>query len=66
MTIIVNGKPITIDSRSNCQDLIMKYNLQPDQLVVEINEKVIPKEKWKDHQLFENDQVELIQFVGGG
>ncbi len=44
----------------------MKYNLQPDQLVVEINEKVIPKEKWKDHQLFENDQVELIQFVGGG
>ena len=47
-------------------DLLIKYNLNIDEVIVIINDKIVKKSEFKNFILKEGDIVELINFVGGG
>ena len=66
MIIKINGKDATVDGLTNLTDLIFGKGLVPDHIVIEHNFRIIPKEEWADIRLEENDNIEIISFVGGG
>lgn len=66
MIIKINGKDAKVDGLTNLTDLISGKELVPDHIVIEHNSRIIPKEEWADIRLKENDNIEIISFVGGG
>ena len=66
MIIKINGKDTMVDGFTNLTDVITNKRLVPDHIVIEYNFRIIPKEEWADIKLKENDNIEIISFVGGG
>jgi len=66
MYITCNGKQQLIDNTTTLYDLLRDLDLSPATIVVEINKKIIDRDQYETLPLSEDDQVELIRFVGGG
>ncbi len=66
MVIRINGKDETIDRPKNIMELIVGKGLVPEHIVVEHNFRIALKDEWFDIRLEENDNIEIISFVGGG
>ncbi len=66
MDIVLNNKPHSIEERSSLHDLLKNLKLNPDNVVTELNLKIIKKDKRKDTTLKKGDRVEIITFMGGG
>lgn len=47
-------------------DFICKKGMDPESIVIEHNFNVLKREEWKNVQLKENDNLEILGFVGGG
>lgn len=65
MKITVNSKPEEIES-CTIKDYITMKDLNPGSLVVEYNMNIVKKDEWGNVTLKENDNLELLSFVGGG
>ncbi|QQY80239.1 sulfur carrier protein [Keratinibaculum paraultunense] len=63
--MIVNGKNIDLPQQITINELIEKLNLSVDTIVVEVDGKIIDKDKYSK-KLNNNNKVEIISFVGGG
>lgn len=66
MNITVNGKPFASSDTLTVKELLDRRSLDNNQVVVEVNEVIIPREDFAGHDLFNNDTVEILRFVGGG
>lgn len=66
MIIKINGKDTIVDKPVDLTDLISGKGLLPDHIVIEYNFRIVPKEEWAGIRLKENDNIEIISFVGGG
>jgi sulfur carrier protein len=66
LKITLNGKEETMQEGVTIANLISLKGLAPDNLIVEYNHGVVKKETWPDIVLREDDQVEILRFVGGG
>ena len=66
MRIRINGKTEAVDVKANLQDLIMSRGLSPEMVVVEHNRRVVSREEWPAVSLRDDDDVEIVSFVGGG
>lgn len=63
----VNGKEFDITSLQNPTIRGLLQDMQIERMVaVEVNNEVIEPEKFIDFQLSQQDEIEVIQFVGGG
>ncbi|MCC0650050.1 sulfur carrier protein ThiS [Clostridioides sp. ZZV15-6598] len=62
----VNGKNIEFEENLTVIDLLNKYNLKSDRVVVEINLEIIEESNYNTYILKDEDVVELISFIGGG
>jgi sulfur carrier protein len=65
MTVIVNGQPKTLAPNATVRALIEQSNLSPDKVAIELNRRLLKTERY-DTPLKENDEVEIVTFVGGG
>lgn len=66
MNIKINGKSEILNGVLNLAELILLKGLVPEHIVVEHNYNIIGKEDWDTIALKENDNLEIISFVGGG
>lgn len=66
MVIKINGKEVVIERPGNLADLICGKGLVPEHVVVEHNFKITPAGEWAGIILKDNDNIEIISFVGGG
>ena len=68
MKIRVNGKNKEVRLNLNIYDLLIDLELNPDQsgIAVAVNREVIPKTAWKETELLENSEIEIIRAVQGG
>lgn len=66
MRIKINGKEETVKTALDLNKLVLNKGLIPDHIVVEYNYNIIGKEKWGTVTLKDNDNIEIISFVGGG
>ncbi|MDB5108128.1 MAG: sulfur carrier protein [Candidatus Binatus sp.] len=63
---MLNGDPFTIAGDSSLLALLAHLKMRPTRVAVEINHEIIPKAKFAETKIEPGDQIELINFVGGG
>ena len=66
MKITFNGKPREIQASISIQELLDQLKLDCQQVVVEHNKSIIPRQRLDQTHLNEGDTLEVIHFVGGG
>ena len=66
MTIIVNGKEVTLGQESTMLALINQLKLEGKVMAAAVNMNIVKQEAWDSHRLNDGDKVELLDFVGGG
>ena len=66
MNIILNGKEIYLNKKLNLNDFLVSYNVNKNNIVVEINKNIITRSLWNQYELKDNDEIEIITAVGGG
>ena len=64
--INVNGSIKEVEQGKNLDELVRDLVVTDRGLILELNQKIIPRDQWKDHSIREGDKIELINFVGGG
>ena len=66
MHIVLNGEPKEIAAGLSVAELIEALGLPPERLAIEVNRRIIRRADWPSTTLVEDDQVEVVHFVGGG
>lgn len=66
MNIILNGQSITIDSAISLKTLAEQQQLDVDKIVIEYNSDIPDKTQYETIVIQDGDQIEFVQFVGGG
>ena len=64
--IIVNGEPNEVPTACVISDLIRHLALEGKQVAVEVNEEIVNRNQWSKQCLNAGDNVEIVNFVGGG
>lgn len=65
MKLKVNGNIIETEA-TTVSALLEELRLIPDRVAVEVNMKIIKKAEYNDFLLGDGDNVEIVNFVGGG
>ncbi|MDB5302713.1 MAG: sulfur carrier protein ThiS [Phycisphaerales bacterium] len=65
MLIKVNGQDRDLPEGETVRALVVRYNLTPEKVAVELNRRLLRTEKY-DTVLKNGDEVEIVTFVGGG
>lgn len=66
MQITLNGAPHQISPGMTLQQLVESLGPDPRGIAIERNLEIVPKSMHKSVVLEEGDQLEVVQFVGGG
>jgi thiamine biosynthesis protein ThiS len=66
ITIQLNGEPYALEGDARLIVLIEKLKMKPGRIAVERNRQIVPKAEYEHLTLKEGDELELINFVGGG
>lgn len=66
MTVTVNGEPVQAPLGCSVADLVALMSLDTRKLAVERNLEIVPRSQYAATRLHANDQLEIVQFVGGG
>ena len=61
----INGKSVDAAGVTIAQYLT-RENFDSRKVAVEVNEEIVPKDKFADVTLQDGDVVEIISFMGGG
>ncbi len=62
----VNGKDRDIEPGQTVHTLLESLELHPGMVVVELNNEILGRDAYDEHQVREGDTIELVHFVGGG
>ena len=65
MKIRINGEERQTDRRT-VSELLEELNILPGRVAVEVNLKIIRKVDYNTHSIMEDDNIEIVNFVGGG
>lgn len=66
MNVLVNGRETEVEAGATIADLIVALGLRDRRVAVELNRSVVARDEWARRRIAETDQVEVVQFVGGG
>ena len=66
MQILLNGETYDYNGLANINALLDDIGANKDHTALMLNGSVIPSDNWKDQKINENDEVEVLVFVGGG
>jgi thiamine biosynthesis protein ThiS len=66
IAITLNGEPYSLDGDLRVTALIERLKMRASRVAVEINREIVPKAKYAETVIKFGDEVEIINFVGGG
>ena len=64
--IKVNGKKLIFDKNDSVLILIKKLKIPVNKVAIELNKKILNKKKINKTKLNNNDNIEIVHFIGGG
>ena len=64
--IIVNGKQMQITPKFSLKSLIIKLKMPLNKIAIELNKKIIDKNRISKIRLKKGDKIEIVHFIGGG
>ena len=66
MKISLNGETVDAREAETIAELIARYQLPPQSILVELNGLALHRREWPDRSLAEGDRIEFIRVVAGG
>jgi thiamine biosynthesis protein ThiS len=66
MRVVLNGEMQTLRDGLTLADLVADLGLNQRRIAVEVNREIIARETYAVRAISEDDEVEIVQFVGGG
>jgi thiamine biosynthesis protein ThiS len=66
VAITLNGDPTVVETPLSVADLLQRHAVKPERVVVEHNRRILDTGELASVWLAEGDELELVQFVGGG
>ena len=66
MQLVVNGEKRQVPEETTVSQLLETLKIMPERVVVEVNLTILKRAEHTSTVLKEGDQVEIVQFVGGG
>jgi thiamine biosynthesis protein ThiS len=66
MKISLNGETVDAREAKTIADLIERYELPLQSILVEHNGLAVHRHEWSERQLAEGDRIEFIRVVAGG
>ena len=66
MTITLNGDPFELDAPMTVTQLLEQLGIDPRRVAVEHNLTVLKRAAFDSTMVSEGDQIEIVNFVGGG
>ena len=66
MTISVNGEDVDAGETKTIAELVDRFQLSPQSILVEHNGLAIHRREWSVRTVAEGDRIELIRVVAGG
>ena len=66
MTIRLNGEPYELPGPCTILQLLERLEIHPRRVAVEHNLTIIKRQRYETTQINAGDQVEIVNFVGGG
>ena len=64
--IKLNGKLKTINNKSTLFNIVQKNKIPLAKVAIELNQEIVDKKKIKNINLKNNDEIEIVHFIGGG
>jgi thiamine biosynthesis protein ThiS len=66
VTISVNGERQTLETPATIASLLASLDIDPRRVAVERNFLVVKRDLYASTRLENGDQIEIVNFVGGG
>ena len=66
MTITLNGDPFDVADRLTISELLALLDIDAHRVAVEQNLMVLKRSAFAETPVREGDQIEIVNFVGGG
>ena len=66
MKVSLNGESVDARDAKTIAELIDRYQLPPQSILVEHNGLTVHRHEWAERQLTEGDRIEFIHVVAGG
>ena len=64
--IQLNGRKLELSNKHSIATLLKKYKINGKKIAVELNGKIINRDKYKLIFLKNKDKIEIVHFIGGG
>ena len=66
MTITLNGDPFAVEGPLTVGDLLARLDIDPRRVAIEHNMIILKRATFDQVPIHEGDQIEIVNFVGGG
>lgn len=66
MYITINGEKKEISANITFAELILGLGIDSRKVAVERNQTLVPRTKYAETTIHDGDEIEIINFVGGG
>jgi thiamine biosynthesis protein ThiS len=66
MTISLNGERVESRGAETIADLVERYQLPPQAILIEHNGLALHRHEWPQQPLAEGDRIEFVRVVAGG
>ena len=64
--IQLNGRKLELRNKNSIDTLLKKYKIDSKKIAVELNCKIINRNKYKLIYIRNMDKIEIVHFIGGG
>ena len=64
--IQLNGRKLELRNKHSILTLLKKYKMSDKKIAVELNGKIINRNRYKLAYLKGKDKIEIVHFIGGG
>jgi len=66
LQILLNSEKEILEKQITISEFLLAKGLNPETIIVEYNGTILKKQEWSNIDLRDRDQLEVLNFVGGG
>lgn len=64
--VVLNGESREVPDNLTLKELLRFLHLKEERVAIERNREIVSREAWEQVRVEPGDQLEIVQFVGGG
>jgi thiamine biosynthesis protein ThiS len=64
--VLINGERRRVRAEATVLELLRELEIDPARVAIEFNREILRREHWGATRLRGGEQIEIVQFVGGG